>query len=464
MMREYKRYDEYKDSGIEWLGKVPKNWSIVSMNYLVDITTGGKDTVDRNPDGKYPFFVRSDTIEKIDTYSYDGTAILTPGDGDIGAIFHYINGKFDFHQRVYKISEFKNIYPKYLYYYMVANFKSDVKKLSAKTTVDSLRMPMFKNFKVLNFSSKEQQKIASFLDQKTAEIDEIITKKEKLIDHLEKYKKSVITEAVTKGKLGDKYINEDGELVDEVETKDSGVDWIGDIPKYWNVNKAKFVADVLLSNINKKTKKYEPSVLLCNYTDVYYNDFINLNIDFMKASTSYSKKKKLSLEVGDVIITKDSESPDDIGIPTCVKETKENLVCGYHLAMLKANREIILGEFIFRLLESSSINNQFYLNATGITRYSISLSTIKNILIFYPSLDIQKQIIDYLDKKIVQIDNLIQTTKKSIEKYKEYKKLLIFEAVTGKIDLRDYELEGGEEIAEHNNSRETKREELSEVN
>ena len=161
---------------------------------------------------------------------------------------------------------------------------------------------------------------------------------------------------------------------------------------------------------------------------------------------------------------KDSESPDDIGIPTCVKETKENLVCGYHLAMLKANREIILGEFIFRLLESSSINNQFYLNATGITRYSISLSTIKNILIFYPSLDIQKQIIDYLDKKIVQIDNLIQTTKKSIEKYKEYKKSLIFEAVTGKIDLRDYELEGGEEIAEHNNSRETKREELSEVN
>ncbi|MCD8477580.1 MAG: restriction endonuclease subunit S [Sulfurospirillum sp.] len=100
-MSKYKPYPQYKDSGVEWLGNIPNEWNPVKLKYLVSITTGNKDTENKDTEGKYPFFVRSKTIERINTYSYDGEAILTAGDGDIGKIFHYINGKFDFHQRVY---------------------------------------------------------------------------------------------------------------------------------------------------------------------------------------------------------------------------------------------------------------------------------------------------------------------------------------------------------------------------
>jgi type I restriction enzyme S subunit len=198
---EYKRYEEYKDSGIEWIGEIPKDWEVVRMRYLANITTGDKDAVDKKADGKYPFFVRSDKVERIDTYSFDGEAILTAGDGvGVGEVFHYYDGKFDYHQRVYKFSQFKNIKGKYLYFYLKNNLYKEILMKSAKTTVDSIRIPMLQNFNVLIPSLQEQQKIVSFLDEKTAQIDGIIEQEEALVEKLEKYKKSLIYEAVT-GKI-----------------------------------------------------------------------------------------------------------------------------------------------------------------------------------------------------------------------------------------------------------------------
>ena len=106
-----------KPSKVEWLGDVPKHWEIRRLKSLVSIQTGGQDTINRKDDGKYPFFVRSQTVEKIDTWSYNGEAVLTAGDGaGVGKVFHYINGKFDFHQRVYKFSEFAGILGKLFFH------------------------------------------------------------------------------------------------------------------------------------------------------------------------------------------------------------------------------------------------------------------------------------------------------------------------------------------------------------
>src|SRR5690606_16911409 len=116
---ERSRIVEMKDSGIDWIGEIPKHWEVRRFKFLCSITTGAKNTEDKVEDGLYPFYVRSQTAEKINSYSYDGEAILTAGDGaGVGKVYHYVNGKFDFHQRVYKFSDFNNVIGKYLFHFL----------------------------------------------------------------------------------------------------------------------------------------------------------------------------------------------------------------------------------------------------------------------------------------------------------------------------------------------------------
>lgn len=187
-----------KDSGIEWLGQIPKHWELKRMKYLCDVTTGGKDTENREDDGEYPFFVRSQTIERISTYSFDGEAILTAGDGvGVCKVWHYVNEKFDFHQRVYMMCNFKPVLGKYLFYYLKENFGKEVMKLSAKSTVDSLRRPMFQNFMVCFGSLEEQKQIISHIEKEELRIETLITKYHQEIELLKEYKTALISEVVT---------------------------------------------------------------------------------------------------------------------------------------------------------------------------------------------------------------------------------------------------------------------------
>ena len=159
---------------------------VSNLGDLAKIGTGDKNLQDKVDDGIYPFFVRSENIERINSYSFDGEAVLIPGDGvNVGKIYHYINGKFDFHQRVYKISDFdKKILGKYVYYYMRKNFIREVHKNSQKASVDSLRLPTIKQMKI-KFPSdiKEQQKIVNILEK----VDEKIGLLEKNLNAFQKY-------------------------------------------------------------------------------------------------------------------------------------------------------------------------------------------------------------------------------------------------------------------------------------
>lgn len=187
-----------KDSGVKWLGKIPEHWEVRDLRYLADIDTGDKDTKDAVDDGKYPFFVRSQTEERIDSYTYDGEAVLTAGDGvGVGEVFHHIDGRFDYHQRVYKISDFSDkVDGRYIYYYLKANLKMEIFKNNAKSTVDSLRMPMFKSFPVAFGDLEEQRTIVNYLDQQNEDIDNLTEKIAEGIERLKEYRKALITQAV----------------------------------------------------------------------------------------------------------------------------------------------------------------------------------------------------------------------------------------------------------------------------
>ena len=193
-----------KDSGVEWIGEIPEHFGIIALKFLCKINTGDKDSIDREDNGLYPFFVRSPQVERINTYSYDGEAILMAGDGvGAGRVFHHYIGKFDYHQRVYNLHEFSNIFGKFLFYYLSSQFYKLIDAGSAKSTVDSVRLPMLKDFQVVVPALSEQQSIANYLDQKCKEIDELISVKKEKIEKLKAYKKSVIYEYVT----GKKQVN-----------------------------------------------------------------------------------------------------------------------------------------------------------------------------------------------------------------------------------------------------------------
>lgn len=158
-------------------------WKDHKLGNLANIKTGSRNNQDKIEDGKYPFFVRSSNIESINSYSYDCEAILVPGEGNIGNIFHYIKGRFDVHQRVYAITNFnKDVSGKFLFYYMVRNFGAYAMKNTVKATVDSLRLPTFENFILSMPSQKEEQNaIANVLSDMDTEI-------EKLESQLAKYR------------------------------------------------------------------------------------------------------------------------------------------------------------------------------------------------------------------------------------------------------------------------------------
>ena len=149
-----------------------KIWNITFLGLISQIKTGESDAQDSVAYGKYPFFVRSENIERSNRYLFDGEAILIPGEGRLGEIFHYINGKFDYHQRVYKISNFSNnIDGKFIFYLMQNDFKEHALKYTVKATVDSLRLPMLNNYRLKQPILQEQNKVSSFfvkLDQKIA--------------------------------------------------------------------------------------------------------------------------------------------------------------------------------------------------------------------------------------------------------------------------------------------------------
>lgn len=188
-----------KDSGVDWIGQMPEGWGRKRLKYLVNISTGTSNTQDKALDEEgYPFFVRSQTVEKLPTYTHDEEVILTAGDGvGVGKVFHYYKGKFTAHQRVYLLTRFEQIDAKYLFYYFSSNLKNEVLLGGAKSTVDSIRLPMLTNFVVTLPSTDEQTRIADFLDKKTEQINQMIAIKKEQIKNINKQRQTLIYDYVT---------------------------------------------------------------------------------------------------------------------------------------------------------------------------------------------------------------------------------------------------------------------------
>lgn len=217
------------------------------------------------------------------------------------------------------------------------------------------------------------------------------------------------------------------------EVKPSEIEWVDQLPVDWEEKRLRFVADISNSNVDKKAYDDQVSVRLCNYTDVYYNEVITPDLDFMEATASQAEIKKFGLRVGDVIITKDSEDPRDIGVPAFVQEDMPGVVCGYHLSIIRTS-DPITAEYVQFSIMSHLNKARLYVDTPGVTRFGLDQDTIKNILVLLPPPEERRQIVRRLRSETAEIDGLIEKKTRFIALLKEKRAAVITHAVTKGID------------------------------
>ncbi|QEA13549.1 restriction endonuclease subunit S [Comamonas flocculans] len=217
------------------------------------------------------------------------------------------------------------------------------------------------------------------------------------------------------------------------EYKDSGVEWLGEVPAHWEVERIKRRCEVFPSNVDKKMHEGEKPVLLCNYTDVYYNDLIVAGLDFMAASATDEQIVRFTLQRGDTIITKDSETADDIGISAFVPDDLPGVVCGYHLTMIRPSVGID-GAFVKRLFDAHSTKAHLEVSANGLTRVGLGQYALDNLTFAWPPLNEQRNIATFLDRETAKIDALVAEQEKLIALLQEKRQAVIFHAVTKGLD------------------------------
>ena len=218
-------------------------------------------------------------------------------------------------------------------------------------------------------------------------------------------------------------------------TKDSGVEWLGEVPAHWEVRRMRNVSQLRVSNVDKHSKEGEAPVRLCNYVDVYKNDHIRSGMAFMASTAKADEFDRFRLCSGDVLITKDSEAWNDIGVPALVQNVDADVVSGYHLALLRPDTKQLEGTFLFRAMQSRGVAHQFHVEAKGVTRYGLSHDAIKSVQLPVPPLPEQTAIARFLDHSDRRIQRYIRAKEILIALLEEQKQAIIHQAVTGQIGV-----------------------------
>ncbi|SDL52951.1 restriction endonuclease subunit S [Halarsenatibacter silvermanii] len=435
----YPEYTEMKDSGIEWLGKIPEHWKEIQLLYLFKIESGGTpesanmdywngEIIWVTPEDLSEINSKkiSDSKRKLSESGLSNSSATLVEKGSLivskRAPIGYIAIADDYlatNQGCYSlIRRGANIDSNFFYYQLLA-LKKYLKSLGQGSTFTELYRNEIKEIKLLSPPYKEQKSIANFLDQETEKIDKLIEKKEKLIDLLEEKRQAMISEAVTKG------------LNPDVPMKDSGIEWLGKIPEHWETVKIKWLYEDIGSGTtptSSNTDYYNGEIPWVNTTELN-NCYINKTNKSItrKALQSYSTLKLYPENT--LLVALYGATIGKLGILN-MPATVNQACCALNEPKDKTNIK-----FIYYWLLSNRKNILSYSYGGG--QQNISQNTVKNLKITMPPFEEQKSISNFLDKKTAKIDNLISKTQNQIDNLKEYRKTLISKAVTGKIDVRD---------------------------
>ena len=438
------RYETYKDSGIQWVGEIPSHWDSNKLKFFADISTGTTPSTANEEywnEATENWYTPADFNEgdihlngssrKVSAMAFEKSAckvfkknvVLVVGIGATLGKIGFSRVECSANQQINAIEFYDNVYPLFGAYYL-SSLKEVMKSLASAATLAIMNQSVTGSIPFVCPTLAEQKNIAAYLDHKVGQIDVAIAEKEQMLEDLKNYRSAIISEAVTKG------------LDKNVEMKDSGIEWLGMIPKHWGLVKLKNKAKV---NGRIGFRGYTTADLVPKGQGAYTiggkhitNCVIDLsNPDFISWD-KYYESPEIMVKKGDILMAQRGS----LGKAALVREDIGDATINPSLVLLNS---IAMNEvFLYYYLVSSSCLAYIDLLNTATAVPMISQNQIENIFVPVPSGKEQKQIADYLDRKTKEIDETTIMVSTQISDLKSYKSALITEAVTGKIDLREW--------------------------
>jgi type I restriction enzyme S subunit len=438
--QKHSRYPEYKDSGIEWLGEIPEHWETKTIKRLFKVYNGStpKSSEPIYWDGAIPWVTPEDLGElssnEIDNtkrniteagYSSCGTTMVPVGSLVLSTrapIGHLAIAQVDLctNQGCRSLVPYGNISHNFGFY-VLYSARQELVSFGQGSTFMELGKSKLEAVSLALPSIEEQQAIADYLDAETAHIDQLVEKKKRLIALLEEQRTAMITQAVTKG------------LNPDVEIKDSGVEWLGEIPEHWDVTKLKYACS--------KSAIYGANATNDSYSNTGLRFLRTSDIDdrgnLLEDSAIYIDPTLVAdyiLNNGDILLSRSGTLGRSF-----VYDSNIHGACSYagYLVRFVPNNKLI-PKFAFYFTKSRVFSDWLQTSAIQSTIGNINGQKYANMPIPISPIQEQQTIADYLDKETARIDNLINKINQAIEKLQEYRSALITAAVTGKIDVRQH--------------------------
>jgi type I restriction enzyme S subunit len=422
-----KPYPKYKNSGIQWIGEIPEGWEVGRLKNKVLMEYGSSLSELNRQDGNIKVFGSNGIVGKHSKSITKGETIIIGRKGSYGEITFSDEPCFPIDTTYFIDRTCTKFHLRYLFYLLN---QLNLNKSSRDSAVPGLSREVAYNKMILYISLLDQTAIANFLDKKTARIDAMIEKDKKLITLLKEKRTALINHAVTKG------------LDPNAKMKDSGIEWIGEIPEGWEMKKLKRVLEKKANSVKtgpfgsqlKIDEMEDSEIKVYNQRNVLSKDE-NFGENFVSRE-KYEELIPFKVKPGDLLIT----TRGTIG--KCLRLSKNAEEGILHPCLMKINndKDIVIDKYIEILIEESDlIKTQFYLQSYATTIGVIYQDNLKEVVLFLPPLQEQQKIVDHLDETTSKIDKTIQKIEQKINLLEEYKKSLIHYVVTGKVDVREVE-------------------------
>lgn len=405
-----KQYDSYKDSGVEWIGKIPSHWEVCAFKRKI-VINNGRDYKEYLDDELYPVMGSGGCFAYCSKYLYDGEAVLLGRKGTIDKPL-YINGKFWAVDTMFYATPLKSLHCKFAYY-LALTFPFNY--YSTSTALPSMTQSDLGNNPVAIPPYVEQEIIALYLDKKCGEIDKAITTQEKRVELLKELRQNIITQAVTRG------INPNAPL------KDSGVEWIGEVPEHWEVNRLKTLCRTIRNGYVGPTRDLyvDDGIPYIQSVHIKDGDILFEREEYYVTKDWADKHPKIYK--GDIVVVQTG----DIGQIALVTNKFDKCNC-HALIILSINNNVISSEYLSLYLRSHIGKELMLQTKTGALLPHLNSTQIGDTTTIVPPLSEQQEIVSYIESQTVRLDKSIEKAEHQIELLQELKQSIITEVVTGK--------------------------------
>ena len=452
-----KRYSKYKDSGIEWLGEIPREWNPIRLKRIFNVVNGSTPKSSKssywngqivwitpNDLGKLRDIFFKDSERSISKEGYKSCGVTLAPEESIALstrapIGHLGIGKVEFctnqgcRTLIKKEEKTQTLY----FYYLLLCGKNELISYGKGSTFIELSKVDLENFMLCEPTKQQQQSILLYLRRKIGQINQLIQKKQKLIELLEEKRTAAINAAVTgKIDLRDwKPGMKESDLKPYPKYKPSGIEWIGEVPKYWDVISFKFGLEIPITDGPHETPEFLNNGIPFISAEAIKNDVIDFDKKRGYISIEDHKRfsKKYLPQYGDVFMVKSGATTGNVARV----QTREEFNIWSPLAVLRPDKTITTTDFIFYYMKSTAFFNSVEINWSYGTQQNIGMNVIKNLKFLLPSLNEQEVITNFLNKTTQNIDDIINKIKIQIDFLEEYRTTLISNVVTGKIDVRN---------------------------